>query len=105
MKEIADYACPLDIELKIPTGQRGVCESRLGGDSKCGIPLNAKNWNVTYAMNITHQPTGKYKLSLAEAEKTVYLKTYEYEIGKAWSNMLLPPVKVIISFIRLRCYK
>lgn len=98
LNEISDISCPLKIELKIPTGPPGVCESRLGGENKCGIPLNAKKWNVTYAMNIIHQPTGKYKLALAEAEKTLYLKTYEYTYSKAWSNMLLPPVKVIISF-------
>lgn len=99
LNEIADHACPLHVELAIPRDPSGVCESRLVGEVKCGIQLNAKYWNVPYTMNITHQPVWKYKLSLAEAERTLYLKTYTYDLSNAWSNLLLPAVKVIILFI------
>lgn len=97
LNEIADYACPLDIALMIPKDEPGVCKSRLVGEVKCGISINARKWNESYVMKITHQPTGKYKLTIAEAEKTLYLKTLEYGLGNAWSKLSLPVVKVIFS--------
>lgn len=108
LNEIADYACPLNIELTIPEDEPRVCKSRLVGEGKCGIALNAKKWNEPYVMKITHQPTGKYKLTIAEAEKTLYLKTLEYDLSNAWSKLLLPVVKVmfslLLSFLIFFCY-
>lgn len=93
--EIEDLSCPLGIELAIPTGT-GACESRVVGESDCFKYINPRSWNNIHAMNITHQDTGNYQLTLAEAERKLYLKTVSFKMSNAWSDVLLPVVNVII---------
>lgn len=94
MNDIDDLMCPLHIELAVPSGSGGICQSRLTGVGSCGIVINAKRWNETHVINIIHQDTGNYQLTTVEAEMELYLKTYEFVTSKIWSYMLLPVVHV-----------
>lgn len=90
-------SCPLQIELAIPKGSSGVCGSRLTGQSGCGLKISPSELNNTFIMNIRHQDNNNYELTLAEAEYQLYLKTYEFGISQAWTDVLLPVVNVIIT--------
>lgn len=94
--EIADMSCPFDIEIAVPKDAENGCESRLVGESGCGFKINARRWNDTYFMNIVHQNTNNYELTVAEAERKIYLKTYAFKYSAAWRNVLLPVVNVIM---------
>lgn len=93
--EIDEDGCPLNIELAVPRGSGG-CESRLAGETGCGVKINPRHWNVTNFMKIIHQDTGNYELTLAEAERKIYLKTYGFDKSDAWKDVLLPVVNVNI---------
>lgn len=95
INEIDELKCPLNIELAVPAGAGGVCESRLVGAGSCAISISAKKWNETHVMKIVHQDTGKYDLTSAENEMKMYLKTYEFSTSQLWSHILLPVVNVI----------
>ena len=95
INEIDDLKCPLNIEVAVPAGAGGVCESRLVGAGSCAKSINPKKWNETHYMTIVHQDTGKYDLTSAESEMKVYLRTYEFITSQLWSHVLLPVVNVI----------
>lgn len=95
--EIDDDECPLHIELALPTGSGQKCESRLTGESRCGVVVKPKAWNETHVIKVVHQDNDHYILTLAEAERKLYLRTYEFLYSKIWSFVLLPVVNVIIS--------
>lgn len=97
--EIKDIDCPLSIELAIPDGTRA-CESRLVGESGCHKDIYPRIWNNTHFMDIFHQDTSNYQLTFAEAERKLYFKTYQFSISKAWSDVVLPVVNVIILNLR-----
>lgn len=94
--EIDELSCPLNVELAFPKGKGGSCESRLALDGGCGTTFHAKSWNKTEYIAIIHQDTGNYKLTLAEAERKIYLKTYGFDKSDAWKDVLLPVVNVNI---------
>lgn len=95
--EIDELSCPLNVELAFPKGKGGSCESRLALDGGCGTTFHAKSWNKTEYIAIIHQDTGNYKLTLAEAERKIYLKTYGFDKSDAWKDVLLPVVNVHID--------
>lgn len=100
-----DYAsCPLHIELAIPKSTPGVCESRLAGQSGCAIVINPSELDSNIFMNITHQDSSNYELTNAEVERKLYLKTYKFEISKAWRDIILPVINVrsICNFFLLQ---
>lgn len=90
-----DYeSCPLRIELAIPKSTPGVCESRLAGQSGCGIEINPSELDSNIFMNIRHQDSSDYKLTNAQVERKLYLKTYQFDISKAWTDIILPVINV-----------
>lgn len=100
-----DYeSCPLRIELAIPKSTPGVCESRLAGQSGCGIQINPSELDSNIFMNIRHQDSSHYKLTNAEAERKLYLKTYQFDISKAWTDVILPVINVRSTCNFIFCY-
>lgn len=95
INKINKDTCPLHIELAVPVGSGGRCESRLVGDGNCGIKIYPEEWNKTHVMKVIHKDTLKYDLTTAEAEMKLYLKTYKFKISKLWREVLLPVVNVI----------
>lgn len=93
--EIDEDSCPLEIDIVIPKEKGGTCESRLASETRCGTKFKARSWNTTKFITIIHQDTGNYKLTLAEAEKKIHLKTYDFR-SKPWSHVALPVVNVIM---------
>lgn len=90
-----DYeSCPLRIELAIPQSAPGVCESRLAGQSGCGIEINPSELDNNIFMNIRHLDSSLYKLTNAEADRKLYLKTVKFEISHAWRHIVLPVINV-----------
>lgn len=100
-----DYeSCPLRIELAIPKTTPGVCESRLAGQSECGIEINPSELDSNIFMNIRHQDSSDYKLTNAQVERKLYLKTYQFDISKAWTDIILPVINVRSTCNFIFCY-
>lgn len=97
--DIDKASCPMNIEMLVPNGPAGTCESTLTAESKCGVEIkDPDTWNKSHILNILHKDTGKYKLTPAESERKVYLRIYDFEIGKAWRGVDLPVINVILKF-------
>lgn len=90
-----DKDCSLNIEMEVPQGTSGTCESRLASESRCGVAIkNPDTWNETHILNIVHKDTGNYMLTPSEYERKVYLKIYQFPYGNAWAGLELPVINV-----------
>lgn len=95
---IDKFSCPMSIEMLVPNGPTGACESTLTAESKCGVKItDPDTWNKPHILNILHKDTGNYKLTSAESERKVYLKIIHFEIGETWTGVELPVINVILK--------